>query len=223
MTIPNRAFVATATGTFADPAGNVGPTIVESWYISETAGSTGGATITDAYFASPSTLVAALVATSTGTVDAGTHSYKLTYVTAQGETEANTASNVVTTDSTHKQVTVSSIPAPPTGVTSRKLYRTAAGGSTYKLLATLLDPTITTYTDNSTDAQLGANAPSTNTTGATDSSSARCRSANGYGSDGAITRSGAAAVMSSSDTVGYRSGWSAVTDRTPSARRRSAP
>ena len=165
MTIPNRAFVATATGTFTDIAGNVGPSILESWYISETAGSTGGATITDAYFATPSTLVAALVATSTGVVDAGTHSYKLTYVTRQGETEANTASNVVTTDSTHKQVTVSSIPVPPTGVTSRLLYRTAAGGSTYKLLATLLDPTVTTYTDNSTDAQLGANAPSANTTG----------------------------------------------------------
>lgn len=163
--IPNRAFVATATGTFADINGNVGPTVVAGWHISETGGAAAAATLTDGYFTTPSTLVAALVATSTGVVDAGTHSYKLTYVTAQGETEANTASNVVTTDSTHKQVTVSSIPAPPEGVTSRNLYRTAAGGSTYKLLATLLDPTVTTYTDNKTDAQLGGNAPSSNTTG----------------------------------------------------------
>jgi len=51
----------------------------------------------------------------------------------------------------------------PAGTTGRKLYRTAAGGSQLKLLATLADNTTQTYSDANLDAALGANAPATNT------------------------------------------------------------
>jgi hypothetical protein len=44
-------------------------------------------------------------------------------------------------------------------VTSRKLYRTAAGGSTYLLAATIADNSTTTYTDSLVDGSLGAAAP----------------------------------------------------------------
>jgi hypothetical protein len=45
------------------------------------------------------------------------------------------------------------------GVNTRKIYRTVAGGSTFKLVTTIADNTTTTYTDNTADGSLGANAP----------------------------------------------------------------
>lgn len=101
-----------------------------------------------------------------GNVDNGAHRYRVTFVTADGETEGGTISAAVTvTDkTTNGKVTVSAIPTGGSLVTSRKLYRTAAAGSTYLLLATIADNTTTTYTDNIADASLGAEAPSTNTT-----------------------------------------------------------
>jgi hypothetical protein len=61
------------------------------------------------------------------------------------------------------RVALSAIPLGPTGTTSRKVYRTAAGGATYKLVTTIADNTTTTYTDTLADASLGATVPSTNT------------------------------------------------------------
>lgn len=102
-----------------------------------------------------------------GNVDNGAHRYLVTYVTADGETQAGIVSGVVTVaDKTvNGKVTVSAIPLGGALVTARKLYRTAAGGSTYMLLATIANNTATTYTDNIADASLGAGAPTTNTTG----------------------------------------------------------
>lgn len=64
-----------------------------------------------------------------------------------------------------RQVALSSIPAGPTGTTSRKVYRTVAGGTQLKLLTTLADNTTTTYTDTTADASLGTNAPTSDTSG----------------------------------------------------------
>jgi hypothetical protein len=94
----------------------------------------------------------------------GNYSYKITLVTANGETEAGTLSNVVTTDATHKQVQLSAIPTGDFTVTSRKIYRTAAGGSSYNLVATINDNTTTTYNDNIADGSLGTAAPTYSTT-----------------------------------------------------------
>jgi len=112
----------------------------------------------------PTAATVALVVAA-GNVTAGAHRYLVTFVTADGETEAGAVSAAVTTIlATHGQVAVSAIPIGGSGVTQRKLYRTAAGGSTYLLLTTLTNNTATTYTDNIADGSLGAQAPTTNTT-----------------------------------------------------------
>lgn len=101
-----------------------------------------------------------------GNVTNGAHRYLVTFVTASGETDAGAASSAVTVaDKTvNGQVSLTSIPLGGGLVTARKIYRTAAAGSTYLLLATISDNTTTVYTDNVADASLGASAPSTNST-----------------------------------------------------------
>lgn len=103
----------------------------------------------------PAACVATLIATATGNVDNGTHSYKVTFVNASGETELGTVSNTVTVDASNKQVALSDIPVSSSlGVTARKIYRTKAGFSNYNYLATLNDNSTTTYTDNIADSSL---------------------------------------------------------------------
>lgn len=116
----------------------------------------------------PSAVTAALASpAAAGNVDNGVHRYLATFVTATGETQAGVVSSAVTVvdKAVNGQVAVSGIPLGGAAVTSRKLYRTTAVGSTYLLLATIADNTTTTYTDNIADSALGAGAPTTNTTG----------------------------------------------------------
>lgn len=115
----------------------------------------------------PGVVTAALAGPAApGNVDNGAHRYLATFVTASGETEGGTVSAAVTVaDKTvNGQVSLSGIPIGGYAVTARKLYRTAAGGSTYLLLATLADNTTALYTDNIADSALGAGAPALNTT-----------------------------------------------------------
>lgn len=116
----------------------------------------------------PGAVTVALAAPAiAGNVTAGVHRYLATFVTADGETQAGTVSDPVTVADAaiNGKVELTAIPIGGALVTSRKLYRTAAGGSTYLLLATIANNTATTYTDNIADASLGAGAPSSNTTG----------------------------------------------------------
>lgn len=101
-----------------------------------------------------------------GNVDNGAHRYRVTFVTLDGETEGGDISAAVTVaDKTvNGKVELTAIPTGGSTVTSRKLYRTTAGGSSYLLLATIANNTATTYTDNIADASLGAGVPTTNTT-----------------------------------------------------------
>ncbi len=114
----------------------------------------------------PGALTVAL-GSGAGNVDNGVHRYVVTFVTSDGETQAGDVSSSVTVaDKTvNGKVSLSAIPVGGSIVTSRKIYRTAAGGSTYLLLTTIADNTTTTYADNTADSSLGAEAPSTNTTG----------------------------------------------------------
>lgn len=115
----------------------------------------------------PGIITAALALTPiAGNVDNGAHRYLCTFVTADGETQAGdvSASITVTDKTTNGKVSLTAIPIGGALVTSRKIYRTVAAGSTYLLLATIADNTTTTYTDNIADASLGAEAPSTNST-----------------------------------------------------------
>ena len=112
----------------------------------------------------PGAITVALAGLGAGNVDIGVHRYLASFVTADGETQAGTISTAVTTAGGNGQVALSAIPLGGAAVTSRKLYRTAANGSTYLLLATLSDNTTTVYADNVADSSLGAGAPGTNTT-----------------------------------------------------------
>lgn len=114
----------------------------------------------------PGAPTAALVVTGVGNVDNGTHVYKVTFVTTapvfatsgDGESGLGTASNTVTVDGTHKQVSLSGIPVSSSSdVTKRKIYRSKAGDTTrFYLLATINDNTTTTYAnDNTADSGLG--------------------------------------------------------------------
>ena len=65
----------------------------------------------------------------------------------------------------NQRVALSSISTGGAGVTARKIYRTAANAAQLRYLATLGDNTTTTYSDAAADATLGANVPTTDTSG----------------------------------------------------------
>lgn len=95
----------------------------------------------------------------------GTYYWRVTFVTADGETEAGPY--VGPTALSSRQAALTSIPLGPPGVTSRRIFRSTGSGSQYdvRLVATIADNTTTTYTDNVADGSLGAQAPHANTTG----------------------------------------------------------
>jgi hypothetical protein len=85
-----------------------------------------------------------------------------TYVDAAAD--AALGANAPTVNgATAAQVAITAIPVGAATVTSRKIYRTAAGASQLKLLTTLADNVATTFTDAAADAALGANAPTADT------------------------------------------------------------
>jgi len=90
-----------------------------------------------------------------GSMSAGTYKYKVTFYYADGESNPCDSYAEVTIADSH-QVSLSDIPTGNSRVTQRKIYRTTAGGTTYKLLTTISDNTTTTYTDNTPDSGLGA-------------------------------------------------------------------
>lgn len=115
----------------------------------------------------PGVLTCALASPATpGNIDNGAHRYLATFTTSTGETQAGTVSAAATVadKAVNGQVNLTGIPLGGSTITGRKIYRTAAGGSTYLLLATLANNSATTYIDNIADAALGAAAPSVNTT-----------------------------------------------------------
>ena len=85
----------------------------------------------------------------------GAYKYKVTYVMdSYQEGNAGAASDTVTV--TTNKITVT-IPVSTNGrVTGRKIYRTAASGAVYYLLATVANNTDVAYTDNIGDSDLGA-------------------------------------------------------------------
>lgn len=118
----------------------------------------------------PSAPTVALVAPpAAGNVDNGDHYYKISFVTATGETLPGTASAVVTVadKEVNGKVNVTAIPVGPAGCTDRKVYRTKAGGSAYFVVAAIGDNTTTAYEDNIADAALTVAAPVRSTAYAT--------------------------------------------------------
>lgn len=99
-----------------------------------------------------------------GLITAGVHRWLWVFRTADGHTEAGEVSAPLTTIlATAGQATVTK-PIGGSAVTYCDLYRTAANGSTYLLVAASQANDGLAYTDNIADTSLGVEAPSTNTT-----------------------------------------------------------
>lgn len=99
-----------------------------------------------------------------GSLTTGSYRYKVTYVNSQaveGDVGTQTTALPVVTNAA---IDLSDIPTAPQshGVNSRKIYRTEADGTTFKLVTTIADNTTTTYTDTLGDASLGVAAPTDN-------------------------------------------------------------
>lgn len=102
-----------------------------------------------------------------GNVDNGAHRYVCTFITGNGgETQVGGISmpiNVIN-NAVNGRVNLTNIPIGGSLVVARKIYRTAANESDYLYLATINDNSTTTYQDNISDGDLGAQAPLINTT-----------------------------------------------------------
>lgn len=109
----------------------------------------------DKVLAPPSAAPTVALAGVAGNVTAGEHRYRVTFVNADGESDAGEISAAVTTSASDGQVSISDIPTGDDTVTARRLYRTKVGGSVFYRLTTLADNTTTTYTDNTADGSLG--------------------------------------------------------------------
>ena len=117
--------------------------------------------------AAPSTAPTVAVNATAGNLN-GTYRYRVTFVTALGETETTAASSPVSP--VNQQVNLTNIPvSADSNVIARKIYRTPANGAWpyfCKFLTTINNNVDTTYTDNIPDGSLGAYASENNTTGA---------------------------------------------------------
>ncbi len=93
----------------------------------------------------------------------GDYQYQVTYVNSQ-LVEGNISPTTTTFTAAAATLRVSAIPTAPQshGVNQRRLYRTTAGGTTFKRVAVINDNTTTQYDDIIADSALGANAPTDN-------------------------------------------------------------
>lgn len=134
----------------------------------ETLGGTASSTATITAVSAPGS-APSISPTTGGSVPSNSSFYVgISFVTAAGETLASVL-GTVSTGVSDNRLSWSSIPTSADGrVTARKLYRTPSTNfnpSGLKLLTTISDNSTTTYTDNSANGSLGANAPTADTTG----------------------------------------------------------
>lgn len=109
----------------------------------------------------PQTSAPTITSQTTGGLT-GDYRYKVVNVnTNLVESDASAASTTFTAAAATLRVTLQTF-ALSYGIAARRIYRTAAGGSTYKRVATVSDHTTTTYDDNIADASLGVDAPTDN-------------------------------------------------------------
>lgn len=115
----------------------------------------------------PGAATVALAGGGAGNVDNGVHYYRVTFVTAAGETEAGviSASLTVTDKTSDGKGALSAIPTGSPDVTARRIYRTKAGeNGPYLYVGVVSNNTATTFTDNVADSALGNPAPDQNNT-----------------------------------------------------------
>ena len=93
------------------------------------------------------------------TIPVGTYKYAVTLVDQYGESIPG-AQQTITYVANSQVGSITNIPLGPSPLTTaRKIYRTTVGGTQLKLLTTISDNVTTTFTDNTLDGSLGANAP----------------------------------------------------------------
>lgn len=169
-------FKTTASTTRPQTATGLTPNEVTGYQLTETANAAARVKLYAKALAKPGAIASGADGAA-GNCTVGDHVMKITYVTAQGETEAGTASATITSAGS-KKIDLTGIPV-LTGpgaelVTGRNIYMNEAGGATwYKVDAgaatvpTLGDNTTTTYSVNVADATLVGYvaAPSANTSG----------------------------------------------------------
>lgn len=117
------------------------------------------------------TLTANNIGSPDGLLGVGNYQYIVTFVTAVGETNGGPASVPVASAGASYN-NLSNIPIGPGEVIARKIYRTNAGGTVYKLALYINDNVTTSLTgvefgDNVPDAGLTTLLAATNTTGGT--------------------------------------------------------
>jgi len=107
----------------------------------------------------PSSAMTAATA-ATGAALTGSFYYAMTFVNSN-LVESDISPLTTTLTVAGANITLTNIQTAPAsfGVNSRRIYRTANGGSTLKRLTTISDNTTTTYDDAIADASLGVNAP----------------------------------------------------------------
>lgn len=111
----------------------------------------------------PPTATHAVATAATGNILTGGYTWRVTYVNSQS-VESDLGPVAATWTGAAQNAALTAIPVAPQsfGVSSRRLYRTLTGGTSYKRLATINDNTTTTYEDGIADAALGVAAPTDN-------------------------------------------------------------
>jgi hypothetical protein len=103
-----------------------------------------------------------------GNINDGDHTYAVAFYNGAGITAPGpTVIGTVADKTTNGKIVLSGIPCGPVGTTGRKLYRSSASDTDLKLLATMAENVLTTYTDNIADGSLGAAAETVNAAAAT--------------------------------------------------------
>lgn len=109
----------------------------------------------------PPTATSTVTSSAAGALT-GDYRYKITNVNTQlVESDVGPASTTFTAAAATLRVTLQTFAA-SYGVASRRVYRTTAGGTTFKLVTTVADNTSTTYDDNTADGSLSTTAPTDN-------------------------------------------------------------
>lgn len=104
-----------------------------------------------------------IVASQSGGSLTGEYQYKITAVNSNS-VESDVGPVTTTLTAAAATLRISSIPtfAASYGISARRVYRTAAGGTVFKRVALINDNTTTFYDDTIADASLGATAPTDN-------------------------------------------------------------
>ena len=86
----------------------------------------------------------------------GTYTYKVTFLSADGNDSQPSEASVNMTVSSVLQIDLANIPTAPDGedCTGRRLWRTIVGGTDWYLVGTIADNTTTTFTDSTPDASV---------------------------------------------------------------------